>query len=233
MNYLQLRAIILANPTEPPTSIAERIDVPAWKVKDARKGLIHAGLVARLAKTAGPINDADSAAIIEMRRAGHTITEITEHFHRAYSVVFRIIAQATRAGCLEPAKRIDAIRPARVTKSAGRISGAERAVVIALRKAGKTYPQIAAATGRSVGCLTEIIQSAIADGALEHVKRMPLTEPQIEVAEIVGSPAPAPRVRKPKEPPCRWALSLMARGMSEVQAREQARLDRHKRNMPA
>jgi hypothetical protein len=126
MNYDELRAIILANPTEPPTSIAERIDVPAWRVKDARTGLIAIGAVPRLAKVNGPITDADCAAIIEMRRAGHSITAIKDHFRRSYSVVFRIIAAATRAGQIDPAKRIVPIKPAQAAIKAGELQPVKR-----------------------------------------------------------------------------------------------------------
>ena len=188
MNHDQIRAVILANPTEPPKSIAERIDVPAWRVKDVRKGLIHIGAVVRLAKFNGPITDVDTAAIIEMRRAGHSIGAIKDHFRRSYSVVFRIIAAATRAGKIDPAQRIVPAKPA---KARARTSDAE------------TQP----------------------------VKRRQRAEPEFGRGGLGDMPAPAPR--KPKEPPCRFALSLMAKGLSETKAREQARLDRHKRNMHA
>ena len=191
MNHDQIRAIILANPTEPPKSIAERIDVPSWRVKDVRKGLIHIGAVVRLAKFNGPITDVDTAAIIEMRRAGHSIGVIKDHFRRSYSVVFRIIAAATRAGKIDPAQRIVPAKPVKPAKAAPPISDAE------------TQP----------------------------VKRRQRAEPEFGRGGLGDAPAPAPR--KPKEPPCRFALSLMAKGLSEAKAREQARLDRHKRSMRA
>jgi hypothetical protein len=189
MNHLQLRAIILANPTEPPTRIAERIDVPAWRVKDVRKGLIHIGAVVRLAKTNGPITDVDTAAIIAMRRAGHSISAIKDHFRRSYSVVFRIIAAATKAGQIDPAKRIVPAKPVKPAKA----------------------------------------RLATTDAETQPVKRRQRQERETCRGGLGDMPAPAPR--KPKEPPCRWALSLMARGMSEAKAREQARLDRHKRKL--
>jgi predicted transcriptional regulator len=40
-----------------------------------------------------------------------------------------------------------------------------------MRRAGSTYPQIAAETGRGLGSITEIIQGAIAAGELRPVKR--------------------------------------------------------------
>jgi hypothetical protein len=188
MTYDKLRAIILANPTEPPKSIAERIDVPAWRVKDVRKGLVHIGAVVRLAKFNGPITDVDTAAIIEMRRAGHSIGVIKDHFRRSYSVVFRIIAAATRAGQIDPAKRVVPAKPAKPAKA----------------------------------------RSAIRDAKTQPVKRSQRQEAE-DVAGLGDMPAPAPR--KPKEPPCCFAQSLMAKGLSEAKAREQARLDRHKRKL--
>jgi len=231
MTYDKLRAIILANPTEPPTRIAERIDVPAWRVKDARKGLIAIGAVPRLAKVNGPITDADCAAIIEMRRAGHSITAIKDHFSRAYSVVFRIIAAATRAGQIAPAKRIVPIKPNQAAKARTVIGDEERAEIIALRRAGLTQPQIRERTGRGLGSIFDVLQAAIKAGELQPIKRMRRGEPESKRGGLGDAPAPAPRACQAKAPPCRWALSLMARGMSEIKAREQARLDRHKRKL--
>jgi transposase len=231
MTYDKLRAIILANPTEPPTRIAERIDVPAWRVKDARKELLAIGAVPRLAKVNGPITDADCAAIIEMRRAGHSITAIKDHFSRAYSVVFRIIAAATRAGQIATAKRIVPIKPNQATKARTVIGDEERAEIIALRRAGMTQPQIRERTGRGLGSIFDVLQAAIKAGELQPIKRMRPGEPESKRGGLGDAPAPAPRACQVKEPPCRWALSLMARGMSEIKAREQARLDRHKRKL--
>ena len=125
MNGDQIRAVILANPTEPPKSIAERCDVPAWKVKDARKGLIAIGAVPRLTAVRGLLSDVDTAAIIEMRRAGHSIGVIKDHFRRSYSVVFRIIAAATRAGKIDPAQRIVPAKPAKPAKARAATNDAE------------------------------------------------------------------------------------------------------------
>jgi len=193
MSYSQLRAIILANPTEPPTRIAERIDVPAWRVKDVRKGLIHIGAVSRLAKTNGPITDVDTAAIIEMRRAGYSISAIKDHFRRSYSVVFRIIAAATRAGQIDPAKRIVPAKPVQPAKARSAIRDAERDVIIAMRRAGSTYPQIVAETGRGLGSITEIIQGAFAAGELEPVKRSQRQEAE-DVAGLGDMPVPEVRL---------------------------------------
>jgi transposase len=216
MTYDKLRAIILANPTEPPTRIAERIDVPAWRVKDARKGLIYIGAVSRLAKTNGPITEVDTAAIIEMRRAGHSLGVIKDHFRRSYSVVFRIIAAATRAGQIDPAKRIVPAKPVKPAKARSAIRDAERKAIIAMRRAGSTYPQIAAETGRGLGSITEIIQGAIAAGELQPVKR----SQRQEAADLAGlGDMPVPDVR----------LSL---NMTEAERRAVASLGRFQRGTP-
>jgi transposase len=217
MNHDQIRAIILANPTEPPTSIAERIDVPAWRVKDARKGLIHIGAVVRLAKFNGPITDVDTAAIIEMRRAGHSITAIKDHFRRSYSVVFRIIAAATRAGQIEPAQRIVPIKPAQAAKVRTVIGDDERAEIIAMRRAGMTQPQIRERTGRSLGSIFDVLQAAIKAGELQPIKRMRRQER--ETCRGGLGDMPTPKVR----------LSL---NMTEAERRAVASLSRFQRGTP-
>jgi hypothetical protein len=174
MSYSQLRAIILANPGEAPKSIAERCDVPAWKVKDARKGLIALGAVPRLTAVRGPITDVDSAAMIEMRRAGHSIGAIREHFRCGYSVAFRVIEAATRAGELDPCRRItppQPVKPVKPAKSRAAISDDERAAIIDMRRDGRTHLQIVALSGRGKGTISEILSGAIAAGELQPVKR--------------------------------------------------------------
>ena len=124
-----------------------------------------------------------------------------------------------REGKLQP------IKPANVP-----ITAAERLEIVEMRRAGMTQPQIRERTGRGMGSIFEILQLAIKAGVLDPIKR---AKPPVDTYRggLGDEPAPAPRARQAKEPPCRWALSLMARGMSEIKAREQARLDRHKRKL--
>jgi hypothetical protein len=197
MTYDKLRAIILANPTDPPTRIAERIDVPAWRVKDARKGLIALGAVPRLTKVRGPITDVDSAAMIEMRRAGHSIGAIREHFRCGYSVAFRVIEAATRAGELDPCKRITPPKPVKPVKPAkvrAAISDDERAAIIDMRRDGRTHLQIVALSGRGKGTISEIISGAIAAGELQPVKRRRREERETCRGGLGDMPAPKVRL---------------------------------------
>ena len=217
MNHDQIRSIILANPTEPPKSIAERIDVPAWRVKDVRKGLIAIGAVPRLTAVRGPITDVDSAAMIEMRRAGHSIGAIREHFRCGYSVAFRVIEAATRAGHLDPCKRItppQPLKPVKPAKVRAAISDDERAAIIDMRRDGRTHLQIVALSGRGKGTISEIISGAIAAGELQPVKRRRREER--ETCRGGLGDMPAPRVR----------LSL---NMTEAEERAVASLSRLQR----
>jgi hypothetical protein len=196
MTYDKLRAIILANPTEPPKSIAERCDVPAWKVKDARKGLIAIGAVPRLTAVRGPITDVDTAAMIEMRRAGHSIGAIREHFRCGYSVAFRVIEAATRAGELDPCRRITPPQPPKPVKPAkvrAAISDDERQAIIDMRRDGRTHLQIVALSGRRKGTISQILSGAIAAGELQPVKRRRREERETCRAGL--GDAPAPKVR--------------------------------------
>jgi transposase-like protein len=158
MTRAELRAIILAHPTEAPSSIAERIGLTSRQVGHARSYLIEIG---KLAPLADPI--------------------------------------------------------------CARIPETVRTPIVAMRLNGATYARIA----RHFGCGSTSVRR-ICDAAMDAGE---LPKPQIDRGGLGDTPAPAPRAPQGKEPPCRWALSLMARGMSEIKAREQARLDRHKRKL--
>ena len=105
MTYDKLRAIILANPTEPPTAIAARVGMSVSAVGHARSYLIRIGQVAPLKPANRPITAAERETIIAMRRELRGFEEIRAHTGRGMGTLTDIIRAAINAGELPPVKR--------------------------------------------------------------------------------------------------------------------------------
>lgn len=172
MSRDELRAVILANPTEPPAAIAARIGMSVSAVGYARSYLIRIGQVAPLKPANRPITAAERETIIAMRRELRSFEEIRAHTGRGMGTLTDIVCAAIKAGELPPVKRVEARitapeptrRPAREVRLGLNMTDCERSAVASLRQSGHRGTDLE---------LLSIYRGFVARKASVHAERMP------------------------------------------------------------